>query len=348
MIKAIITGVTGQDGAYLAEYLLHLNYQVIGLLRRSSSVNDWRLKELNLLDHPNLTLVSADITDLSDMIRVIEEHQPDEIYNLAAQSFVGISFSQPLATSNITGMGPHNILEAIRILNKKIKFYQASSSEMYGKVQAIPQDESTSFYPRSPYAVSKLYAHWITVNYRESYNMFAVSGILFNHESPLRGVEFVTRKITAGVARIKYGLQSHIELGNLEAQRDWGYAKEYVEGMYKMLQVKSPDNYVLATNKIHTVRTFAEISFAKAGIHIEWQGKNQDEVGIDTATGKTVLKINPKYCRPTEVDFLIGDYTKAKNHLGWEPKTTLEDLCTLMVKHDMQRVAQELKFNSVK
>ena len=337
MKKAIVTGVTGQDGAYLAELLLNKGYEVYGTYRRTASVNFWRMDELGIKDHDNLFLVDYDLTDASSSIRVVSEIQPDEIYNLAAQSFVGVSFEQPLATAHITGLGPVHLLEAIRIVNPKIRFYQASTSEMFGEVQAIPQVESTPFYPRSPYGVAKLYAHWMLINYRESYDIFGCSGILFNHESPLRGQEFVTRKITNSVARIKLGLQNCIELGNMDAKRDWGFAKEYVEGMYLMLQADKPDTYVLATNRTETVRDFVRLAFKAIDIELEFKGVDEDEVAVDVATGKTLVKVNPKFYRPAEVELLIGDPQKAKDDLGWEPKTTLEELCAMMVKEDLRR-----------
>jgi len=337
MKKAIITGITGQDGAYLVELLLAKGYEVYGTYRRTSSVNFWRLEELGVYTHENLHLVEYDITDQSNSIRMLMEIQPDEIYNLAAQSFVGVSFEQPLATANITGLGCVHLLEAIRIVNPKIKFYQASTSEMFGKVQEIPQKESTPFYPRSPYGVAKLYAHWMVVNYRESYDIFACSGILFNHESPLRGKEFVTRKITDSVAKIKLGKLDCIELGNMDAKRDWGFAKEYVEGMYLMLQADKADSYVLATNRTQSVRDFVTMAFKGAGIEIEFNGTAENEVAINKATGKTVVKVNPKFYRPAEVELLIGNPQKAKDELGWEPKYSLEELCAMMVKEDLRR-----------
>jgi len=335
--KAIVTGITGQDGAYLAELLLKKGYEVYGTFRRTASVNFWRIKELGIDKDEQLHLVEFDLTDQSNAIRMVSEIEPDEIYNLAAQSFVGVSFEQPIATANITGLGALHLLEAIRIVNPKIKFYQASTSEMFGKVQEIPQKESTPFYPRSPYGVAKLYAHWMAVNYRESYGIFASSGILFNHESPLRGLEFVTRKITDGVAKIKLGKLDVLELGNLDAKRDWGYAKEYVEGMYLMLQAPQSDTYVLATNQTQTVRDFVKLAFKAVDIDIEFKGKGVDEIGIDVKTDKTVVKINPKFFRPAEVDLLIGDASKAKKELGWEPKCTLEELCDMMVQADLAR-----------
>lgn len=334
---AVVTGITGQDGAYLAELLLDKGYKVYGTYRRTSSVNFWRIEELGIENNPNLHLVEYDLTDLSASVRLLKQTEAIEVYNLAAQSFVGVSFEQPLTTAEITGIGPVNLLEAIRIVNPKIRFYQASTSEMFGKVQAIPQKEDTPFYPRSPYGVAKLYAHWMVVNYRESYNIFATSGILFNHESPLRGREFVTRKITDSVAKIKLGKLDCIELGNLDAKRDWGFAKEYVEGMWRMLQADEPGTYVLATNRTETVRDFVTMAFKAAGIEIEYSGKDIDEVGVDKATGKTILKINSKFHRPAEVDLLIGDPAYATEKLGWKPVTTLEQLCSMMVEADIRR-----------
>jgi GDPmannose 4,6-dehydratase len=267
----------------------------------------------------------------------VQRAQPDEIYNLAAQSFVGVSFDQPTTTAHITGLGALSLLEAIRLVNPKIRFYQASTSEMFGKVQAVPQDESTQFYPRSPYGVAKLFAHWMTVNYRESYGIFGSSGILFNHESPLRGREFVTRKITHGVARIKLGLADILELGNLDAKRDWGYAREYVEGMYRMLQADQPDTFVLATHRTESVRDFVHMAFHAVGVDLDFRGKGIDEIGVDTATGKTLVRVNPRFYRPAEVDLLIGNPSKAKTLLGWEPKTSLEELCRMMVEADLRR-----------
>lgn len=335
--KAIVTGITGQDGAYLAQILLEKGYKVFGGYRRSASVNWWRLEELGILGHENLELVDFDLTDVTNAIRLIDRVQPDEIYNLAAQSFVGVSFEQPIATSEVTGLGCLNLLEAIRIVNPKIRFYQASTSEMFGLVQEIPQTEKTPFYPRSPYGVAKLYAHWMVVNYRESYDMFASSGILFNHESPLRGEEFVTRKITDAVSKIKLGKQSHIELGNMEAKRDWGYAKEYVDGMWRMLQADRPDTFVLATNRTESVRSFVEMSFKAVDIPIEFTGSGLEETAINTQTGETLVKINPQFYRPAEVDLLIGDCSKAQQELGWKPTVNLEELCQMMVDADLRR-----------
>lgn len=341
---AIVTGITGQDGAYLAELLLDKGYVVFGTYRRTSSVNFWRIEELGVRNNSNLHLVEYDLTDLSASIRLLQQSGATEVYNLAAQSFVGVSFEQPLTTAEITGIGPVNLLEAIRIVNPKIRFYQASTSEMFGKVQAIPQKEDTPFYPRSPYGVAKLYAHWMTINYRESYNIFASSGILFNHESPLRGQEFVTRKITDSVAKIKLGKLDVLELGNMDAKRDWGFAKEYVEGMWLMLQADEPDTFVLATNRTETVRDFVSMAFKAAGIELRFEGKEDQEVAIDVATNKIVVKVNPKFYRPAEVELLIGNPQRAKDILGWEPKTTLEELCAMMVEEDLRRNKQGFSF----
>ncbi|AOL20781.1 GDP-mannose 4,6-dehydratase [Xanthomonas campestris pv. olitorii] len=341
---AIITGITGQDGAYLTELLLGKGYKVYGTYRRTSSVNFWRLEEVGVAKHPNLELVEYDLTDLGTTIAMVQKIQPDEIYNLAAQSFVGVSFDQPTTTAQITGIGALHLLEAIRLVNPKIRFYQASTSEMFGKVQAVPQKEDTPFWPRSPYGVAKLYAHWITVNYRESYDIFGSSGILFNHESPLRGREFVTRKITDSVAKIKLGQLDVLQLGNLDAKRDWGFAKEYVEGMWRMLQADEPDTFVLATNRTETVRDFVRMAFKGAGIDVEFRGKDLDETAVDTATGKLVLQINPKFHRPAEVDLLIGDPEKAERVLGWKPQTTLEQLCQMMVEADLKRNERGFSF----
>jgi GDPmannose 4,6-dehydratase len=337
MKTAIVTGITGQDGAYLAELLLSKGYDVHGAYRRTSSVNFWRMEELGVLDHPNLHLIEHDLTDLASSIRLLEKSGAQEVYNLAAQSFVGVSFDQPITTANITGIGALNLLEAIRIVDNSTRFYQASTSEMFGLVQAIPQTESTPFYPRSPYGVAKLYAHWITVNYRESYDIFGSSGILFNHESPLRGREFVTRKITDGVAKIKLGQLDCLSLGNLDAKRDWGFAKEYVEGMWRMLQAHEPDTFVLATNRTETVRDFVRMAFKAAEIEVEFSGQNEQEIAIDTATGKKVVEVDRQFYRPAEVDLLIGDPAKAKERLGWEPTTSLEELCRMMVEADLRR-----------
>jgi len=341
--KALITGITGQDGAYLAQLLLDKGYEVTGTYRRTSSVNFWRIEELGIQAHSKLKLVEYDLTDLGSSIRLLQAGDFDEIYNLAAQSFVGVSFDQPATTAAITGIGPVHLLEAIRIVNPKIRFYQASTSEMFGKVQAIPQIEETPFYPRSPYGVAKLYAHWMTVNYRESYGIFGASGILFNHESPLRGREFVTRKITDAVAKIKLGKLDVLELGNMDAKRDWGFAKEYVEGMWRILQASEPDTFVLATNRTETVRDFVTMAFKAAGTAIEWQGAAENETGHCSRTGKALVRVSPKFYRPAEVELLIGDPAKARKQLGWEPKTTLEELCQMMVDADLRR--NELGFS---
>jgi GDPmannose 4,6-dehydratase len=335
--NTIITGIAGQDGAYLAQLLLEKGCRVYGAYRRTSSVNFWRIEELGIQNHPNLHLVEYDLTDLGASIALVQKVEPVEIYNLAAQSFVGVSFDQPSTTAQITGIGALNLLEAIRLVNPKIRFYQASTSEMFGKVQAVPQKEDTPFYPRSPYGVAKLYAHWMTINYRESYDIFGCSGILFNHESPLRGREFVTRKITDSVAKIRLGKLDCLELGNLDAQRDWGFAKEYVEGMWRMLQADTPDTYVLATNRTVTVRDFVRMAFKGAGITVDFKGNAEAETAIDVASGKTVMRINPKFYRPAEVELLIGDPAHAKAKLGWEPQTTLEQLCQMMVEADLRR-----------
>ncbi|MDT3671433.1 MAG: GDP-mannose 4,6-dehydratase [Aromatoleum sp.] len=336
--RALITGITGQDGAYLSELLLGKGYKVFGTYRRTSSVNFWRLDELGITHHPDLELVEFDLTDPSGIIRLLQRIDVAEVYNLAAQSYVGVSFDQPMTTAQITGVGALNLLEAIRIVNRNVRFYQASTSEMFGLVQEVPQRESTPFYPRSPYGVAKLFAHWSTVNYREAYGLFATSGILFNHESPLRGKEFVTRKITDAVARIAQGKLEHLELGNLDARRDWGFAKEYVEGMYRMLQADRPGTYVLATNRSETVRDFVTMSFQAAGMKIEWSGSGVDEIGIDVRSGTQRVQVNPRFYRPAEVELLIGDPSLALRELGWSPKTTLEELCHSMVDADMRRV----------
>ncbi|OUS01202.1 GDP-mannose 4,6-dehydratase [Gammaproteobacteria bacterium 54_18_T64] len=335
----MITGVTGQDGAYLSELLLDKGYKVIGTYRRTSTVNFWRLESLGIAAHPNLELVEHDLTDQGNSIRLIQKYKPEEIYNLAAQSFVGVSFEQPQTTAEITGVGALNLLEAIRIVDRDIRFYQASTSELYGKVQAIPQSEETPFYPRSPYAVAKLFAHWSVVNYRESYDMFASSGILFNHESPLRGREFVTRKITDKVARIATGDKTPLELGNIDAKRDWGFAKEYVDGMYRMLQHSQADTFVLATNEAHTVREFVTLAFNAVDIPLEWSGEAEQETAHHAKSGQLLVQINPKFYRPAEVELLIGDYSKAEKVLGWKPQTRLSDLCGMMVASDLEKLA---------
>ncbi len=341
---ALVTGITGQDGAYLSELLLAKGYTVYGTYRRTSTVNLWRIAELGIEKHPNLHLVEYDLTDLGTTIRLLEKCQATEVYNLAAQSFVGVSFEQPTTTAQITGIGALHLLEAIRIVNPKIRFYQASTSEMFGKVQAIPQIETTPFYPRSPYGVAKLYAHWMTINYRESYDIFATSGILFNHESPLRGQEFVTRKITDSVAKITLGKLDVLELGNIDAKRDWGYAKEYVEGMWRMLQADHPDTYVLATNRTETIRDFVKMAFKAVGVELAFSGSGADETARDTSTGQVVMRVNPKFYRPAEVELLIGSADKAKRELGWQPHTSLEQLCQMMVEADLRRNRQGFSF----
>ncbi len=337
MKTTIVTGITGQDGAYLAELLLAKGYRVFGTYRRTASTNFWRINELGIASNPNLHLIEYDLTDLGASIRLLQNTEATEIYNLAAQSFVAVSFDQPMTTAQITGLGPLNLLESIRIVNSKIRFYQASTSEMFGKVQAIPQAESTPFYPRSPYGVAKLYAHWMTINYRESYDIFGCSGILFNHESPLRGLEFVTRKITDSMAKIRLGKLDCLELGNLDAKRDWGFAKDYVEGMWRMLQVDKPDTYVLATNRTETVRDFVLMAGKAAGFDLVFEGENEAEIGIDQISGRTIVRVNPKFYRPAEVELLIGNPEKAHRELGWRPVTTLEQLCAMMVESDMRR-----------
>lgn len=344
MKKALITGVTGQDGAYLAKLLLNNGYEVYGAYRRAASTNFWRTDELGVTHHPKLKLVDFDLTDLGSILRLLQAVKPDEIYNLAAQSFVGMSFEQPVTTGKITGIGALNMLEALRLSGLDARFYQASTSEMFGKVQAVPQTEETPFYPRSPYGVAKLYAHWMTLNYRESYGMFASSGILFNHESPLRGLEFVTRKITAGMARIARDKQDMLVLGNLDAKRDWGFAGDYVEGMWRMLQVDEPDTFVLATNRTETVRDFLTMAAAAAGFDLRFEGSGVDEVAYDKASGKLIARVDAAFHRPAEVDLLIGDPAKAKDVLGWSPKMTLERLCEIMVEADLRRVEQGWMF----
>lgn len=343
MKKAIITGVGGQDGAYLARYLIDLGYEVYGGYRRAVSPNFWRLNELGLLNEPNFHLVEFELTDPFNILSVVNEIRPEEIYNLAAQSFVGVSFKEPFHTASATGIGALNILEAIKTVDKSIKFYQASTSEMFGKVQAVPQSETTPFYPRSPYGVAKLYAHFITVNYQESYDIFASSGILFNHESPLRGLEFVTRKITNTAAKIALKKAKTLELGNLDAKRDWGYAKEYVEGMHAMLQAPAPDTFVLATGVTTTVRDFVKLSFEALDIGIKFEGEGINEVGLNDK-GDVIVKINPAFFRPAEVDLLIGDASKAKQKLGWSAKTDLKELCDMMIKADLRRIEAGFEF----
>ncbi|MBD3272780.1 GDP-mannose 4,6-dehydratase [Candidatus Dependentiae bacterium] len=343
MKTALITGITGQDGSYLAEFLLNKNYIVHGIKRRSSSFNTSRVDHIYQDIHnknKKFILHYGDLTDATNLIRIVQEVQPDEIYNLAAQSHVKVSFETPEYTANSDALGVLRILEAIRILGltKKTKFYQASTSELYGKVTQVPQDENTPFYPRSPYAAAKIYAYWITVNYREAYNIFACNGILFNHESERRGETFVTRKITRAIARIKYGLQDKIYLGNLDSKRDWGYAKEYIVAMWKMLQQEEPKDYVIATGQTHTVREFVQIAFELIGKKIVWEGKGLNEVGIDNVTGKSLVKIDPRYFRPTEVDLLIGNPKKAEEELGWKANTKFKDLIKIMLEHDLKEV----------
>lgn len=338
---ALITGITGQDGSYLAEFLLKKGYRVHGIKRRSSLFNTDRIDHLYQDPHTpenRFFLHYGDLTDSTNLIRVIQEVQPDEIYNLAAQSHVKVSFETPEYTANADALGTLRILEAIRILNltEKTRFYQASTSELYGLVQEVPQTEKTPFYPRSPYGVAKLYAFWITKNYREAYGMFACNGILFNHESPIRGETFVTRKITRAVAKIHLGLQNILYLGNLDAERDWGHARDYVEGMWKILQHPIPEDFVLATGRKISVRKFTEMAFNQVDISIEWKGKGKDEKGLDSKSGKVLVEVDPRYYRPAEVDLLVGDYTKAKNLLGWKPKYTVEELCKEMVQADLE------------
>ncbi len=334
---ALITGITGQDGSYLAELLLEKGYEVHGIVRRSSTFNTGRIDHIFQDPHTkkaNLFLHYGDLTDSSNLSRLIETIQPDEIYNLGAQSHVRVSFDMPEYTGDVVGLGTLRLLDAIRESGVKTKIYQASSSEMYGMVQKVPQDEDTPFYPRSPYGVAKVYGFWITKNYRESYNLFACNGILFNHESPRRGETFVTRKITRGLARIKLGVEETLYLGNLDAKRDWGYAKDYVEGMWLMLQQDTPDDYVLATNETHTVREFVEESARILNYQLEWRGEGINEEGYDKKTGKVIIKIDEKYFRPAEVDLLIGDYSKAKEKLGWSPKVTFQELAKIMTDAD--------------
>lgn len=343
MKKALITGITGQDGAYLAEFLLHKGYEVHGILRQSSVFNTERIEHLTA-DNVMFSLHYGDLTDGESLTRIIREVQPDEIYNLAAQSHVKVSFDAPEYTANTDALGTLRLLESIRLLglSAKSKFYQASTSELYGKVQETPQRESTPFYPRSPYGVAKLYAYWITVNYREAYNMFACNGILFNHESPLRGETFVTRKITRGAARIKLGLQDTLYLGNLNAKRDWGYAGDYVRAMWLILQQDAPEDYVIATAKTHSVREFVELSFKHVGINLRWHGTGIDEQGINAENGKILVKVDPRYFRPAEVDLLLGDVTKAAQKLQWQPTVSFSELVGMMVDEDLKKTEKEL------
>ena len=349
---ALITGTTGQDGAYLAEMLLAKGYVVHGLKRRSSSFNTGRIDHLFVDPHEEgvrFYLHYGDMTDATNLIRIVAETQPDEIYNLAAQSHVQVSFETAEYTANADALGTLRLLEAIRLLNleKKTRFYQASTSELFGKVQEVPQSEKTPFYPRSPYGAAKLYGYWITVNYREAYGMHASNGILFNHESPIRGETFVSRKITRAVAAIECGLQDVLYLGNLDARRDWGHAREYVEGMWRIVQQDEPDDYVLATGETHSVREFAELAFAEVGCTIQWRGEGADEVGIDDRTGKTVVRIDPRYFRPTEVDLLLGDPTKAREKLGWEHRIAFRDLVKEMMTSDLAQARLEVQKGGV-
>jgi len=339
--KALITGITGQDGSYLAELLLEKGYEVHGIIRRASTFNTHRIDHLYKDRHNKdvrMFLHYGDMTDSSNLNRLLEKIEPDEIYNLAAQSHVKVSFEVPEYTAEVDAIGTLRFLDAIKDTGLKTRFYQASTSELYGLVQQVPQTEKTPFYPRSPYGVAKLYAYWITVNYREAYNIFACNGILFNHESPRRGETFVTRKITMAASKIKAGLQERLYLGNLDARRDWGYAPEYVEGMWRMLQHSVPEDFVLATGKTHTVREFTALAFKELGFELEWQGKGVDEKGIDKSTGRVLVEIDPDYFRPTEVDLLVGDASKAKKILGWEPKVGFEELVRIMVKADWEWV----------
>jgi GDPmannose 4,6-dehydratase len=334
---ALITGITGQDGAYLAQLLLQKGYRVVGAKRRSANQNLWRLEELGIAN--SIEMVEFDLLEYSNIQHAINSVKPDELYNLGAQSFVGTSFVQPILTADIDGMGVVRILEACRLLNPGVRFYQASTSEMFGKVQSIPQLEATPFYPRSPYGVAKLYGHWITVNYRESYNMHACSGILFNHESPLRGEEFVTRKVTVALAKIMAGKQDVLTLGNLDAKRDWGFAGDYVEGMWRMTVADKADDYVLATGETHSIRTFIELACKHIGITIAWEGEGESSIGRNTQTGKVLVNVSKAFYRPAEVDLLIGDPTRAKKELGWNPKVNFEGLVTMMMDADMKRFA---------
>jgi GDPmannose 4,6-dehydratase len=334
--RALVTGVTGQDGAYLSQFLLKKGYEVHGAIRRSSSRNLGRLEELGIVN--DVRLVDFDLMEFGNVLRVLTKVGPDEVYNLAAQSFVGVSFEQPLYTSEVDALGTTRMLEAIRIVNPTARFYQASTSEMFGKVQATPQNERTPFYPRSPYGVAKLYAHWMVVNYRESHGLHATSGILFNHESPLRGREFVTRKITHSLASIKHGKLDVLRLGNMDARRDWGFAGEYVEGMWQMVRAESPSDYVLATGRTETVRRFVEIAADQLGFQIEWQGSGVEERAIDRRSGRVVVAVSPEFFRPAEVDVLIGDASRARAELGWEAKTNFDSLVRMMVDADERRV----------
>ena len=343
MKNALITGITGQDGSYLAELLLEKGYKVYGIMRRKSVADYGNVEHIK----DKINFIYADMTDVISLINAMRISQADEVYNLAAQSFVATSWEQPLATAEIDAVGVTNMLEAIRTVKPSCRFYQASTSEMFGLVQAIPQCETTPFYPRSPYGVAKLYGHWITKNYRESYGLFTCSGILFNHESERRGKEFVTRKITDAAARIKFGIQEYVELGNLDSKRDWGHSKDYVRAMWLMLQQDKPDDYVVATNETRTVREFVEIAFRTAGIDIEWQGTGVTEVGIDKATGRTVVKVSEKFFRPAEVDILLGNPEKAEKTLGWTREISFAELVERMVRNDLALVEKEIKINKL-
>lgn len=344
MKKALITGVTGQDGSYLSELLLENGYEVYGLMRRKSVVDYGNVEHLKDKIH----FIYADMTDLPSLIHAMKISQADEVYNLAAQSFVGTSWEQPLATADIDALGVTNMLEAIRTIKPEARFYQASTSEMFGKVQEMPQTEKTPFYPRSPYGVAKVYGHWITKNYRESYDMYACSGILFNHESERRGLEFVTRKITDAVARIKLGVQDCLELGSMDAKRDWGHSKDYVKAMWLMLQQEQADDYVIATNETRTVREFVETAFSHVDINVEWKGNGVDEIGIDSVTGKTIVRVNPKFFRPAEVEVLLGNPEKAEKALGWEREISFSELVKRMIDNDMKLVKKEIKIADIK
>ncbi|MCB5224446.1 MAG: GDP-mannose 4,6-dehydratase [Candidatus Cloacimonadaceae bacterium] len=349
MKKALITGITGQDGSYLAEFLLDKGYEVHGMIRRSSSFNTQRIDHIYQDPHNKdvrLFLHYGDLCDSSNLNRLLEKIAPNEIYNLGAQSHVKVSFEVPEYSAEVDALGTLRLLDAIKDTKIQAKFYQASTSELFGKVQEIPQKETTPFYPRSPYAAAKLYAYWIVRNYREAYKLFASNGILFNHESPRRGETFVTRKIVIAAVKISLGLQECMYLGNIDAKRDWGYAPEYVEGMWRILQADGPDDFVLATNKTNTVRSFVEAVFAELGITLDWQGAGVDEVGIDTKTGKTVVRIDPQYFRPTEVEILVGDYSKAKEVLGWEPKVMMPELVKIMVEADLKRIKANIGRNN--
>ena len=343
MKHALITGITGQDGSYLSELLLENGYEVYGIMRRKSVVDYGNVEHIK----DRLHFIYADMTDVVSLINAMKISQADEVYNLAAQSFVATSWEQPIATAEIDAVGVTNMLEAIRTVNPKCRFYQASTSEMFGLVQEMPQTEKTPFYPRSPYGVAKLYVHWITKNYRESFGLYACSGILFNHESERRGKEFVTRKITDAVARIKLGVQESLELGNMDAKRDWGHSKDYVRAMWLMLQQESPDDYVIATNETRTVREFVETAFRHVGITVEWQGEGVNEIGKDAATGKTIVKVNPKFFRPAEVEILLGNPAKAEGNLGWKREIPFSELVERMVKNDMELVGKEIRLNAI-